>query len=145
MKSLSKILSEIDFAGPKKSEKHIWDPLHKNIDSTHQAVSFVKKDPNNYSHRKGFDPNRPGERNLPEDKEENKSDVREELAKYAHEVWSGWMKHMIPKIEQEDNQDWLDRWTRQMETSYDDLSEEEKESDRKEADKILAIVDVKQK
>jgi hypothetical protein len=34
----------------------------------------------------------------------------------------------------------VERWTRQMTTPYADLTEEEKESDRAEADKMLAIV-----
>ena len=33
------------------------------------------------------------------------------------------------------------RWRRQMNTEYPDLPDKEKESDRKEADKILAIVE----
>ncbi len=32
------------------------------------------------------------------------------------------------------------RWTRQMNTPYADLPENEKESDREEADKIIAIL-----
>ena len=34
----------------------------------------------------------------------------------------------------------VDRWKRQMQTPYNDLSEEEKESDRKEADGMIAIL-----
>jgi hypothetical protein len=34
----------------------------------------------------------------------------------------------------------VDRWNRQMRTEYIDLSEKEKESDRKEADKFLALL-----
>ncbi len=34
----------------------------------------------------------------------------------------------------------VDRWTRQINTSYDDLSPSEQDSDRAEADKFLAII-----
>ena len=34
------------------------------------------------------------------------------------------------------------RWKRQMTTAYDNLSEREKDSDREEADKILALIGI---
>jgi GNAT superfamily N-acetyltransferase len=71
--------------------------------------------------------------------------VREALAAYAHEAWSGWMAYLfststlnedgtvtIPK--------WaVERWQRQMTTAYDQLPDSEKESDRAEADKMIAV------
>lgn len=60
----------------------------------------------------------------------------EALAKYAHDAWSGWMKYQIGRSKHE----FLARWIRQMNTEYKDLPEEEKESDRAEARKILALV-----
>lgn len=86
------------------------------------------------------------------------ADVREALAEYAHEAWSGWMKYLFGKGERrgqfsadptkysEIEVVWImpawavERWTRQMNTSYADLPESEKESDRQEADRMLAIV-----
>ncbi len=72
--------------------------------------------------------------------------MRESLAAHAHDMWSGWMKYLFSKSTL--NLDgsftippWaVSRWTRQMNTSYSELPEEEKESDRKEADGILKIV-----
>jgi len=72
--------------------------------------------------------------------------VREALAAYAHEAWSGWMRYMWSKSAP--NADgsltipaWaVLRWERQMNTAYTDLPESERESDRKEADAILVIV-----
>lgn len=70
----------------------------------------------------------------------------EELAGYAHEAWSGWMKYLF------DNSQHLgsgtvmipaklvERWKRQMNTDYNDLPENEKESDREEALKMMEIV-----
>jgi len=73
--------------------------------------------------------------------------VREKLASYAHEAWSGWMKYMFDKmIHYEDGTavmpKWaVDRWGDQMNKKYDELPEEMKESDRCEADRMMAIMD----
>jgi hypothetical protein len=73
--------------------------------------------------------------------------LREALAEYAHEAWSGWMKYMFSKTMRESITGgeiipaWaVERWQRQLSTPYADLPEEEKESDRAEADKMLAIM-----
>lgn len=68
----------------------------------------------------------------------------EELAALEHERWSGWMIYLASKCEPGANgtlviPKWaVDRWSRQAGTTYAELSEEEKESDRKEARKTLA-------
>jgi len=79
----------------------------------------------------------------PEVVEEESNPILERLAALAHEQWSGWMQWMIPKVthpDPDERQRWLDRWTRQMHTSYEELSEQEKESDRSEARKVLALL-----
>ena len=76
--------------------------------------------------------------------------MREKLAALCHRQWSGWMEYLfsksIPykpgKVQNYEGAliipKWaVERWKRQMETDYSDLSEEEKESDRKEADRFL--------
>jgi len=71
--------------------------------------------------------------------------LREELAAYAHNAWSGWMKYMFGKsVENEDGSvtipaDLVRRWKRQSETRYVDLLEKEKKSDLEEADKMIYI------
>lgn len=73
-------------------------------------------------------------------------DIKEKLAEYAHNQWSGWMKYLFEKSTK--NEDgtvtipkWaVDRWERQMNAPYIELSEQEKESDRKEADGMINIV-----
>lgn len=72
--------------------------------------------------------------------------LREALAAYAHEAWSGWMKYLFSKctfgsvMGDAHIPSWLvDRWQRQLQTPYVDLPEEEKESDRAEADKMLEV------
>ena len=71
--------------------------------------------------------------------------TRELLSDYAHEAWCGWMKYMFSKAEINEDGTWtmpkwaVERWQRQMNTKYSELPEEEKKSDREEADKMLSI------
>ena len=64
-------------------------------------------------------------------------------AAIAHDQWSGWMKYLFSKCTLCDDgtaviPQWaVDRWTRQMNTEYDQLPEEEKESDREEAQRYM--------
>jgi hypothetical protein len=70
---------------------------------------------------------------------------REELAALAHEQWSGWMCYMfkwcvrlpdgslvIPPAA-------VERWQKLADTPYCDLPEPSKDSDRKEANRVMAI------
>lgn len=74
---------------------------------------------------------------------------REKLAELCHEQWSGWMKYLFGKSSLQNDGTLLipkwatDRWFKQMHTDYKDLSEEEKESDRKEADRFIDIIEGK--
>lgn len=75
--------------------------------------------------------------------------TREELAAYAHDAWAGWMKYMFGRCIEDSNhgtliipKDLVERWKRQMNTSYAELPESEKGSDRDEADKMLKICSV---
>ena len=70
---------------------------------------------------------------------------KEALAEYAHDAWSGWMRYLFAKSTH--NEDgtvtipaWAaERWKRQSSTPYKDLSDREKDSDRHEAARMLAI------
>jgi hypothetical protein len=72
--------------------------------------------------------------------------IRELLAEYAHRAWSGWMAFLFDKsFVREDGSvvipaDLVARWKRQINTPYADLSAHEQDSDREEADKMLAIL-----
>jgi len=73
--------------------------------------------------------------------------LREALAAYSHDAaWAGWMQYQFSKGTLNEDGTWtmpawaVERWTRQMTTAYADLPEAEKESDRAEADKMIAIV-----
>ena len=68
----------------------------------------------------------------------------ERLAALAHEQWSGWMRYLFaqcPELYTGSRLiplDWVQRWMRQMNTPYAELSETEKDSDREEARRVLA-------
>lgn len=72
--------------------------------------------------------------------------MREKLADLEHDRWSGWMRYLFSKGTFNDDGTWtmpkwaVEHWQRQMNTPYAELSESEKESDRKEADKTLAVI-----
>jgi hypothetical protein len=75
------------------------------------------------------------------------SDLRERLAAYAHDAaWSRWMRHLFSVSKSNPDgsvtipADKVERWKRQMETTYADLPEQERESDRSQADRILATL-----
>lgn len=69
-------------------------------------------------------------------------DLLEALAAIEHERWSGWETYRREKAGSihPSGDSYLHRWYRQEITSYSDLSESEKESDRIEARKGLATV-----
>ena len=75
---------------------------------------------------------------------ENKKPLSlEDGAKIAHSQWSDWMKHLFSKCTFLSDgtviiPSWaVSRWTQQMTTEYADLSEQEKQSDRDEAQKYI--------
>ena len=67
-------------------------------------------------------------------------------ADLEHARWSRWMKYMIGRMEQRKdgilqfNEEDFSRWAQQMITEYKDLSEKEKESDRKETRNYLELL-----
>ena len=76
---------------------------------------------------------------------------REILAELAHAQWTGWMEYLFSKGIKNEDGTWtmpiwaVERWERQCKTPYADLSFDEKESDRKEADKFLLALSVENK
>lgn len=64
------------------------------------------------------------------------ADFIEKAAALEHARWSRWHMHMIEKQTPEN----LKRWARQCLTRYEKLSEEEKESDRREVREYLPLI-----
>ena len=82
------------------------------------------------------------------------ADIRERVANLCHEQWSGWMKYLFGKCEEEVlthtyvlaserktiiPKEFVDRWKRQMATPYGKLFPKEQDSDHTEADKFLSV------
>ena len=81
--------------------------------------------------------------------EQYEEDLREELADLAHQQWSGWMIYLFGKTlalgtdgSRVIPADLAERWKRQLSTRYQDLTDEEKDSDRKEADRLIRLLRV---
>ena len=74
-------------------------------------------------------------------------DIREQLSAVQHEIWSHWMRWMFTVGTFNTDGTWtmpavkVERWQRQMNTPYAELSEREKDSDREQADKVLAALE----
>lgn len=70
----------------------------------------------------------------------------ERLAAIEHERWSHWQKYLHSKcVPQADGSllipaDLVARWQMQIERKYEELSEEEKESDREQVRKYLPLI-----
>lgn len=70
----------------------------------------------------------------------------EKLAAIEHERWADWQKWVYKVCIVMDNgllipQEMVDRWQRQIETVYEDLSEKEKDSDRKQVDRYWPLIE----
>ena len=71
---------------------------------------------------------------------------REQLAALQHQIWSHWVKHMFEVSTS--NADgtvtippkYVQQWQREINTAYDNLSEEEKDGDRKQVDKMIPLI-----
>jgi hypothetical protein len=82
-------------------------------------------------------------------------DFVESGASIEHDRWARWQKHMFSKMVEEERfeegshfktgnyilpKEFVDRWFRQIDTHYSELSEAEKESDRKESRTYIPLV-----
>jgi len=65
----------------------------------------------------------------------NNNNLLEKLSEIEHEQWIHWTKYMMDNLS--DNN--VKRWKEQIKTSYSELSEEEKESDRAWARKTIKV------
>jgi hypothetical protein len=62
--------------------------------------------------------------------------IRERLAALEHEQWAHWTRYLLDHLTPEN----VERWRRQIDTPYEELSESEKQSDREWADRVLELV-----
>jgi|FEC22Drversion2_1045045.scaffolds.fasta_scaffold04493_2 hypothetical protein len=70
----------------------------------------------------------------------------DELAALEHQRWAHWQQYVHEKGERRPDgslvlpAELVARWQRQIDTAYEDLSNEEKESDREQVQKYLPIL-----
>jgi hypothetical protein len=70
----------------------------------------------------------------------------EELAALEHDRWAHWQKYVHDKGQRQPDgsltlpADLVDRWERQINTRYEDLTIEEKESDREQVRKYFPLL-----
>jgi DNA adenine methylase len=75
------------------------------------------------------------------------SSLREKMAGLEHDRWSRWMNYLFSQGEDKEDgsfvipPDKVERWKRQAKTDYGNLEEGEKDSDRKEVDKTLSLLE----
>ena len=69
-------------------------------------------------------------------KTKSDDELLEKLADLEHQQWIHWTKYMLDNMSDEN----INRWKKQIETPYSELSEKEKESDREWAEKVLKII-----
>ncbi len=88
-----------------------------------------------------------GKLNIPPTDSDWEEKFIEQGADIEHERWSHWQKYMHSKILPSANDEimeigtvLIERWNRQINTPYSELSESEKESDRKEVRKYLPLI-----
>lgn len=79
------------------------------------------------------------QRTQSEGKALNHDALREQLADLEHWQWAHWTRHMLGNLTPEN----IERWRRQIEAPYSDLTEEEKDSDRKWANEVLNLPGMK--
>lgn len=75
-------------------------------------------------------------------------ELREKLASQQHEIWAHWMEYLFSVCTKNDDgtytipADEVNHWKYQLDTQYADLTEDDKKSDREQADKILKLLDL---
>jgi hypothetical protein len=85
---------------------------------------------------------------MPEYTAEQLKDLVEKLAAIEHERWADWQRYMFSKCEPVPGtgggllipQQFVKGWQRQIDTSYAELTEAEKDSDREQVMRYLHLV-----
>ncbi len=83
---------------------------------------------------------------MPKEQKEWEKELIEELADIEHQRWADWQKYVFFKCQRINGgvltipEELVKRWDRQISTSYSKLSDEEKESDRKEVMRYFPLI-----
>lgn len=77
---------------------------------------------------------------------QNLLELLEPLAAIEHERWAHWQKYLHSQCSKNNDgsltipSELVDRWERQLNTPYHDLSQKEKESDREQVSRYLNLI-----
>lgn len=72
--------------------------------------------------------------------------LREKIAAFQHETWSEWMLYLFSVCQLNEDgsatipRDKVERWKLRHTTDWDNLSEQEKEAQRKKADEVSGLM-----
>ena len=124
-----------------------WNQINKTIDELQERIAALEKLTPNVS-KPNFESllEIQGCHHIDSISEEMKM-VREKLAEQVHIQWSGWMEYLFKQGTFKTNGTWcmnkwaVERWTRQKDTPYQELTDSEKLSDLNEADKFLSLIE----
>lgn len=73
-------------------------------------------------------------------------EIRETLSDVQHDIWAHWMRWQFSVCTPNEDgsmtipAEKVQRWARQMNTEYRNLTDRERDSDREQADKIIAAL-----
>ena len=75
----------------------------------------------------------------------DKEELLEILSDLEHEQWISWVEYIIDAYELDDGslsipKEKVNKWLKLMNTSYEELTEEEKDEDREFGQKVLDVV-----
>ena len=71
----------------------------------------------------------------------------EDLADYEHESWADWQKYLFSRCTENPDgsmtipKELVKRWQRQIDTPYQNLSEQEKQSDRDQIENLIPVLE----
>lgn len=78
---------------------------------------------------------------------DNRDELLESMSEQEHDSWARWMDYLFSQSTENNDgsvtipSHLVAKWRRKSTTPYHKLSEEEKESDRTEADKFIGIIE----
>lgn len=81
-----------------------------------------------------------------DDSSKQYKELIEKLAAIEHERWAHWQSYLHSKCLKNDNgsltipAELVERWNKQIETGYEELTEDEKESDREQVQKYFYLL-----
>lgn len=81
-----------------------------------------------------------------DDSSKQYKELIEKLAAIEHERWAHWQSYLHSKCLKNDNgsltipAELVERWNKQIDTGYEELTEDEKESDREQVQKYFYLL-----